>query len=242
MPNGNGDGESLKEATKLLKPIADKIENTYHKFHAIPEKLKNFNDVKSKALFPFDGAGSKYVIFGILSLLALVFDFWVSNKTMLPLARITKLRPEFVAILFNLIDAFIAIYASGLLANGIIQTKIHKRNGGILLWSLFALKMTLFFVFTRVISSSSGSQSPIGTIVIVGIAVLVYTILHIMGGGLLYIFYNIYFSIKEKFIGNSNKVKIKNNKYWKKLERDSDECKIQFNDVLEYFGLNGKKL
>lgn len=238
MADSNSDG--LNGAKSLLEPQAKIITSTYQSYNiSIENKMKIDKDEK-ESLLRFDVEHTKYLVFGLLSFLALVFDFWVSRETMKPLAQITKLKPEVVALLFNLLDALIAIYASGILAKGIISIEKAKRVGGAFLWSLCGVKIILFVVYGKIIVS--GHISIVGMVIIIALAILIYAILHFTGSGLLYILTRFKYWIIKTWADDPNTLKNNNRKAWVELDQKCNKFGVTLTDAERVFGINNMKI
>jgi len=172
-----------KDERKHLLIFADKISNMSA---MIPELEKKLADVLERRK-GFDNLISsksqKLISFGVLCLLALAFDYVVSNSTMAPLARYIGIKIFILALIFNVFDAIVAILASGVTAKRVIDTKNLKKIWRPVLWLLFIIKSSLFIAFAL-----KGHSNVLEIILMLALAFLVYIILDFAGEGLYFIF------------------------------------------------------
>jgi hypothetical protein len=219
------------EAKKIKKLFAD-----------IPihlEKREKFETEKNNFLSIFVVDERKYLLYGLLCILALFFDFWVSKVTMKPLSKIPNIKPEVLALIFNFIDALIAILASGLLATGALAIVKAKSRWRIMLWSLCTIKIILFIATTTI--KLNGKISWLPMLLMVALVILVYTILDFAGGGLYYVLGSIKFWIKEAFIKKHSELKKELNEAWINFENKCYEYGIVLNNAINYHGINGMR-
>ncbi|MCX7909905.1 MAG: hypothetical protein N2560_10390 [Ignavibacteria bacterium] len=187
-----------------------RAEKAYHNFE---KKKQDFFELFSEE------KTSRYVVGGVLCLLVLIFDFWVSHRSMELLADVIRVPVAFLALLFSILDGFLAIYASGGLA-GLNQRRkeLHKKSGVPILILLGLVKIVLFVILVinkyTEIDPNSGLEvfqlSTFDAIKIIGSQVLfviiVYSILSTNGFGLWYLFGVIWFGFYKALLENPEKI------------------------------------
>jgi hypothetical protein len=218
---------------------AKRIKKLFHDIPIHTEKREKFEIKKSNFLSIFSIDERKYLLYGFLCILALFFDFWVSKITMKPLAKIPSIKPEVLTLIFNLMDAIIAILASGLLTTGALALAKAKSRWRIILWSLCLIKIVLFIATTTI--KLNGKISRLPMLLMVALVILVYTILDFAGGGLYYIVGIIKFWIKEAFIEEPAKLKNKLKAAWIEFDKKCTDYNIDSNNAINYHGINGMR-
>jgi len=238
VAHNNSDG--LNGVRSLLKPYAKQIEKTFQSYKKAVFEINAINNKEKEALIKFEGEHTKYIIFGLFSILALFFDFWISRETMKPIAQIMKQKPEVVALLFNLLDLGMAIFASGILAKDAIRFDRHTKQGGILLWVLCFIKIVLFVVYGKILLS--GHISLVGMLVVIALAILVYVILHFSGSGLLFFITKTKYWLMKNWAENPDAIKNNNRKAWNGLRDACKKYSIDFQEALEIFDIKEMEL
>ena len=169
------------EILQYLKPFADKIIKLQQK---IP-KLKKIREDILERQESFSKHVSKdvqtYIIFGMLCVLAIIFDHFVSTNTMSPIAKSIHIPVAILALLFSLIDLGVASLASGIRTKRFLEIEKMKRIWRPILWFLFVIKISLFVIFAY-------QSTPIkGILIMSALAFLVYLILDFAGKGIYYL-------------------------------------------------------
>ena len=135
------------------------------------------------------------VVAAIVSIGALVFDWWVSSTTLESFAVQFGLPPWLLATVVSIIDAGIAVLASGYLAEGELRRKRHQKLG--LSWMGLMGLVKLIALFFYLQDQYSGrfalNTIPWGIwlqvlLLQVLLILVVYALLKIFGSGLWYLF------------------------------------------------------
>ena len=212
----------------ILKPLVEKIIKVKNQ---IPILQETFNEIERKKLEFMSDINKEHIYFAFLCILALIFDFILSRITMKPLVKSTNMEPEVFALIFNLMDAFIAILASGILANDLLGKFKHKKIWIPVLWVLCLIKITLFVGF------AFSSMKLIGILFIVLLVLLVYAILHFAGGGLYFLFGKIKFAFLEIWHDSPIQKKQELQKLERQLSMTCQSNNFDIIDVKTYFGI-----
>ncbi len=126
----------------------------------------------------------------IVSIGALVLDWWVSSTTLESFAVQFGLPPWLLATVVSLIDAGIAVLASGYLAEGELRRKRHQKLGLLVMGFLGLGKLIALFFYLQ--DQYSGrfalNTIPWGIWLQVLLILVVYALLKIFGAGLWYLF------------------------------------------------------
>ena len=130
-----------------LQVIVDNIFSLKNKLDNANRYLNEFNKKYNDFVQVFQENKGGYLVQGIICLAVLIFDFWVSENSLLYLAQILRIKVEFLAILFSFLDGGIAILASGGLAgtNLILRKKMQKTWRPVLI-VLAVVKIILFSI------------------------------------------------------------------------------------------------
>ncbi|MGB9771123.1 MAG: hypothetical protein ACPLX7_03995 [Candidatus Kapaibacteriota bacterium] len=230
----------------LIATINEKcseIRRDYEKLNLAEKHYQKFQNKKQEflELFAHEKSG-RFIVGGILCLLVLIFDFWVSHRSLEYLSDIIRVPKEFLALLFSILDGFLAIYASGGLAGFDSSKKeFHKKSGVPILILLGLVKIALFVIlvinkYTEIDPNTSQevfTLSTADTIKIIGPQVIfvtiVYSILGTNGFGLWYIFGLAYFGFYKLLLLNPDSLKFQLRKKFNNLKEITKE---RFNDVL----------
>jgi hypothetical protein len=126
----------------------------------------------------------------IVSIGALVLDWWVSSTTLESFAVQFGLPPWLLATVVSLIDAGVAVLASGYLAEGELRRERHQKLGLLVMGFLGLGKLiTLFFYLQDQYSGKFALNTiPLGIWLQVLLILVVYALLKIFGAGLWYLF------------------------------------------------------
>ena len=221
---------------KTLVPFAKKIS----KLNALTQKIKNSEDMfheRRKVFFSrdnFPGKNYKYLILGIIGLAVLIFDISIGLDTLHPLARFLGFPVAFFSVIFAIIDTGVSIGASGNLASS-PEGRIQARK--LYMWILkllAAIKLGLFIGFMI----GSNDIEPISIIMNSLFIIIIYTLFHFTGAGLMYILALIWFNIHAALMVDTitYKSKIDNAKNQfihrcKQINQDPDDAFKQFNII-----------
>ncbi|ROL57819.1 hypothetical protein D9V84_03645 [Bacteroidetes/Chlorobi group bacterium Naka2016] len=227
---------NIKEKVSTIRKLNEDFERAQKSFEKFNKKKQDFLE-----LFVHEKSG-RYVVGGILCLLVLIFDYWVSHRSLEYLSDIIRVPKEFLALLFSVLDGFLAIFASGGFAGPDSSKKEKHRKSGIPILILLGLvKIILFIILVvnkyteidPVTSQEIYTLSTIDSIKIIGpqviFVIIVYSILSTNGFGLWYILGLGYYGIYQLLLVNPESVKFKMRKAFNSLK---EIAKDQFNDIL----------
>jgi hypothetical protein len=130
------------------------------------------------------------VVAAIVSIGALVLDWWVSSTTLESFAVQFGLPPWLLATVVSIIDAGVAVLASGYLAEGELRRERHQKLGLLVMGFLGLGKLIALFFYLQ--DQYSGrfalNTIPLGIWLQVLLILVVYALLKIFGAGLWYLF------------------------------------------------------
>jgi hypothetical protein len=130
------------------------------------------------------------VVAAIVSIGALVLDWWVSSTTLESFAVQFGLPPWLLATVVSIIDAGVAVLASGCLAEGELRRERHQKLGLLVMGFLGLGKLIALFFYLQ--DQYSGrfalNTIPLGIWLQVLLILVVYALLKIFGAGLWYLF------------------------------------------------------
>ncbi len=130
------------------------------------------------------------VVAAIVSIGALVLDWWVSSTTLESFAVQFGLPPWLLATVVSIIDAGVAVLASGYLAEGELRRELHQKLGLLVMGFLGLGKLIALFFYLQ--DQYSGrfalNTIPLGIWIQVLLILVVYALLKIFGAGLWYLF------------------------------------------------------
>jgi hypothetical protein len=130
------------------------------------------------------------VVAAIVSIGALVLDWWVSSTTLESFAVQFGLPPWLLATVVSIIDAGVAVLASGCLAEGELRRERHQKLGLLVMGFLGLGKLIALFFYLQ--DQYSGRLAlntiPLGIWLQVLLILVVYALLKIFGAGLWYLF------------------------------------------------------
>jgi hypothetical protein len=133
------------------------------------------------------------VVAAIVSIGALVLDWWVSSTTLESFAVQFGLPPWLLATVVSIIDAGVAVLASGYLAEGELRRERHQKLGLLVMGFLGLGKLIALFFYLQ--DQYSGrfalNTLPWGIWLQVLLILVVYVLLKIFGAGLWYLFTHI---------------------------------------------------
>jgi Flp pilus assembly protein TadB len=134
--------------------------------------------------------GRFLVVAAIVSIGALVLDWWVSSTTLESFAVQFGLPPWLLATVVSLIDAGVAVLASGYLAEGELRRERHQKLGLLVMGFLGLSKLIALFFYLQ---DQYGGRFALNTIpwgiwLQVLLILVVYALLKIFGAGLWYLF------------------------------------------------------
>jgi hypothetical protein len=130
------------------------------------------------------------VVAAVVSIGALVLDWWVSSTTLESFAVQFGLPPWLLATVVSIIDAGVAVLASGYLAEGELRRERHQKLGLLVMGFLGLGKLIALFFYLQ--DQYSGrfalNTIPWGIWLQVLLILVVYALLKIFGAGLWYLF------------------------------------------------------
>jgi hypothetical protein len=244
--------KNLEAIQKELADIGFDIRKTYEKLKSAREANEKYLKKKEEffEIFTEEKKG-RYIVGGLLCILVLIFDYWVSHNTLEYLAEIIRIPREALALLFSLVDALLAIFASGGLAGANSRRKaIHRKAGLPILILLGAVKILLFIflVINRYTEIDPITQQEIyilsffDTLKIIGPQVLfvaiVYSILGLMGFGLWYILGIILYWVYKELLSKPLDYELKLQKlfhYFKENAKDEFEQSLKEQKLEEIY-------
>lgn len=235
--NNNATPQNNVDEFSLVKSTADKIRKKQASLPEAERKLEEFNKNKQEFLKFFEPPFTKYIPIGGIAILAVIFDFILSNQTLQPLTQAEHIQnfTRLIALMFNLIDVGLAILASGILAHDLIGKVKAKKVWQPILWAFCAVKITLFVIFST-LKNSNGSISYTGMAIIVVLVILVYLILDFGGAGLAYFIGQAKFAIQKNiFMEEPVKIQRDLQELCHNLTTECSKYKFSISDVREHF-------
>lgn len=231
----------------FLKPIADKINSIDSKIDQARLDQENAKTSESKFLKLFTTPYGKYILYGILCLVALLFDFFVNKTTLIWLDRLTGLPVEVFAIIFLVIDGCVAVLAAGLLAKDYIEKTKQRNMWRPVLWGLGIVKIVLFVVFVSLVQKGSGNIDWVMTGIQILFVALIYIILDNSGSGLYFLLGKLWhLFIQQIWIDTPEDLKRKKQLLFRKLDEsikklNSEKLSVDKDEVYKHFGLREVK-
>jgi len=204
---------------KTVELLLNEIRNTQEKLKRA--ELKKAAVSIDKAAFQsfFESHPGRYVMYGLLCVTVMVFDFIVNGRTMVWLARMLQTGPAFIATILTLVDGFLAIQASGIfdVKNPILMER-SKRKWQIILWSLAFVKMIAYVVFvvmrSQIVNADTGQavSTGYGKVAMMAIPqlifiIVIYSLLHICGSGLWYFIGSGWYGIRSLQSGDPSSLR-----------------------------------
>ena len=197
----------LQEIVESINNLNQKLDESKHYLSEFKKKFNSFIEV-------FPSNKGTYLVLGIICLAVLIFDFFISEKSLLYLSDIIKIRVFFLALIFTILDGGIAILASGGLAGAnLVKANSMKKIWRPILILLAIIKLILFGVL--VYNSYYGGDIygneiiPLGSWEMVKIIIpqvffvaITYFVLGKAGFGLYYIVGIAYFGVLKFLLSN----------------------------------------
>lgn len=205
-------GKSTSDkAIENLSLIAQEMRELYAKYSFATESKRKYLEKKQNFEDFFTDKLGLYVVFGIISIAVLFFDFWVTRQAIEYLAELVYISKDLLAFLIMIIDAGLAIIASGGLAGSDYhkQQKMKKIARPI----LYLLGLVKIILYVILVYNSYLVLSPDGTKIFtlttwefirvvapqVIFLLIIYSVLSFAGIGLFYLcgllYYGLYLSL-----------------------------------------------
>jgi hypothetical protein len=169
------------------------------------------------------------VVAAVVSIGALVLDWWVSSTTLESFAVQFGLPPWLLATVVSIIDAGVAVLASGCLAEGELRRERHQKLGLLVMGFLGLGKLIALFFYLQ--DQYSGrfalNTIPLGIWLQVLLILVVYALLKIFGAGLWYLFALIRHWFPLVLSETKEDIELKHNDYL-------DILRSTFSDDVEY--------
>lgn len=213
----------------LLKPLVVKYKSLENK---IPKIEDDFKIIQKKKFIFLEDIKKEHIYYAMLCVLALIFDFILSRITMKPLTKGTQITPELFALIFNLMDAIIAVLASGILAYDLVGRQKQRKIWLPILWALCAIKIVLFIGFAY------KSTAIMGIVFIVALVILVYSILHYAGSGLYFLFGKIKYFVLEQWYDNPTTKNQELIAIKHEIDRECSNNNFDRNTFYQHYNLN----
>jgi hypothetical protein len=170
-----------------LRKITQRLRELKMQWEARVEAEREYQRFRQKPRLHND---SFLVVAAIVSTGALVLDWWVSSTTLESFAVQFGLPPWLLATVVSIIDAGIAVLASGYLAEGELRRERHQKLGLLVMGFLGLGKLIALFFYLQ--DQHSGrfalNTIPLGIWLQVLLILVVYVLLKIFGAGLWYLF------------------------------------------------------
>jgi len=204
----------LQVIAENILSIKNKLESAKHYLDEYKKKYDEFVEV-------FQENKGAYLVQGIICIAVLIFDFWVSEKSLLYLAQILRIKVEFIAILFSLLDGGIAILASG----GLAGTNLNIRKNMQRTWRpvLVVLAVVKIILFSILIYTSYYMVDVDGRVIFqlgtwdmikilvpqIFFVAVVYFVLGKAGFGLWYVVGRMYFGLWKFLLSDPDQLEAK---------------------------------
>ncbi|MFP4527158.1 MAG: hypothetical protein ACLFQX_01295 [Candidatus Kapaibacterium sp.] len=231
--------ENVSKDYSILKEVVNKIKKTSNNMPKIREEWAKLQEKKKRFFLIFDEPFGKYYIFAMMCIAALFFDFIVNNTVLIWLADLTEAPVQIFAIIFLLIDASVAIFASGIFAKDIVELDQQRSRWVKVLWAIAIVKIALFVIFVHFVYADTYEYSLIMTLVQIGFVLLIYLLLHFGGSGLLFILGVFWYNLILEMLWCQNPQEIQNRlkKYWSELNNRINKYNFSKESVLDYYDL-----
>jgi cation transport ATPase len=169
------------------RKITQRLRELKRQWEARVEAEREYQRFRQKPRLHND---SFLVVAAIVSIGALVLDWWVSSTTLESFAVQFGLPPWLLATVVSIIDAGVAVLASGYLAEGELRRERHQKLGLLVMGFLGLGKLIALFFYLQ--DQYSGrfalNTIPLGIWLQVLLILVVYALLKIFGAGLWYLF------------------------------------------------------
>ncbi len=132
-----------------LRDLSNVIFKQYERLKKSRSDKRKYDEKKENFLGIFYEKKQLYLVYGIACIIVLFFDYFVSHETLQYLARLIRIPPSALALIFSFLDGALAILASGGLAGSNMHKKeLQKKTFGTILVLLGIVKLILFGIFT----------------------------------------------------------------------------------------------
>jgi hypothetical protein len=171
----------------------------------------------------------------------------VSVRTMLYLSDILRIKVEFIAIIFSILDGFIAILASGGFARIQHQKEKMQRRYRPILVLLAIVKITLFLVYlynSNLTVENGEMISQLSTLEFLRILipqvlfiVVIYLVLGIAGFGLWFIVGRVWYGVYKFLLTNPGDIEINLKKKCRYFVSVAEEYKLDYIEYAKKFNI-----
>ncbi len=210
----------MVDSYRELREISDKILQKNEKLLKARKAREKYEKKKSEFNEFFSEKKATYLIYGIACSIVLVFDFFVSHQTLQYLAKIIRVPPSSLALIFTLFDATMAILASGGLSTNTYKRELQRKIFRPILTSLGLLKLILFgfYVYDSylIVDAFGNRVFPLSTWEFVRVLLpqiififIVYSVLTFAGLGLFYIFGGLILIVAGFLLDNPDEIEKK---------------------------------
>ncbi|MFN3781517.1 MAG: hypothetical protein ACK4SO_05025 [Candidatus Kapaibacteriota bacterium] len=208
----------MVDASPRLNEISEKIRKKNESLLKARKSRVKFEKKKREFDEIFWEKKPTYLVYGIACIVVLIFDFIVSHQTLQYLARILRFPPASMALIFTILDAALAVLASGGLAsNDSYKRKYYRMIFRPILILLGTLKLVLFgfFVYDSylIIDAFGNKVFPLSTWEFLRVILpqiifilIVYSVLTFAGLGLFYVFGELFFLIWKFTLDNPDEI------------------------------------
>lgn len=224
--------------TKVFKPTIEKIEKIESVYPTATFQWRELNEKKNNFLNIFKNDQYKFSFFAVLAFAVLIFDYIVNNTVLIWLSKLTSAPVEFFAIIFLIIDASVAVIASGVFAKDEADKYNTMKTWRAVLWSLALLKVIIFIIYVLIYNKN---YDPILLLVQVGFIFSVYTILHLTGSGLGMVIGKMWFGISELWYEDPNELNQKYRSLWSEIDNKSKRFDKSIDEIEKHFGVKRKE-
>lgn len=185
-----------------IKKLSIKIKEANHSNSKFSEKYQSFHKV-------FDENIGWYLIQGLLCIIVLLFDFWISENSMQYLSKLIRIKVQFIALVFTLVDGGIAILASGGLAgdNNLSRRNMRKTWQPILIvLGIVKIILFVFLIYSKYEDQLGMFQTIEVILPQVLFVIIIYFVLSKAGFGLWYILGKLYYGFWSLLLLDQNKL------------------------------------
>lgn len=229
----------LNEIADNIKSLENKLTDA-NRYDA--EYIRKFNDFEDS----FQEKKGMYLIYGVICLAVLVFDFWISEKSMEYLSIILGISVALIALIFTFIDGGLAILASGGLAgNNSVKVKKWQKQWTPILIIMAVIKIALFIglLFTHYNSETSSQMGLSENLKIILpqilFVIIVYSVLGKAGFGLWYVVGLAYFALRKFLLPNSISIENKLKEEISDFHKTCERYKIDAKQTAREFQIDG---
>lgn len=234
-----------------LQGIAQDINKKYELLLKTREAREKYESKKENFFEIFSERKQLYLVMGIVCIMVLIFDYFVSHETLQYLAQIIRLQSSVLALIFSILDGALAILASGGLAGNNTRLKeLQRKIFSIILILLATTKLVLFgfFVYDSYLAIDSFGNKVLTLTSWEFIRVLlpqlifiiiVYSVLTFAGIGLFYIvgiaWYAIYGTLLRNPLAIEEKIRTLFNKHFRYTASERFEEELQFHNLQKIY-------